>query len=206
MNRLIRIVLTSYMAITFFTAGIIGVSRRIPELEIISGLHSCNNELCYENIVLGKTKWEDVKDILLNIPGAILSTSFLGVETPHGPIHRIIAFPSDDKTVMEIDFVLRTEAIKVVDVITYLGTPCAIYYNDQHPNYPHLIILSYPNAAIWVSTDNWDLNFSSYVGQIDLGYPLLLKTATTTGFIKPCAKTIDTNYPFLWKGFRRYLN
>jgi hypothetical protein len=203
LKKFLWITLSIYILSCLLSLAMVIIGRVQPEQELLDGLESCSNLLCYQGIDLLETPYSEGRSIIESLPGARWSPQDIRrADLPGGAVQWVIIFRSTSDLVREIDMRPRQGTVNVGKLITHLGVPCAVYpfrpFRASLNALP-IVILAYPTVVIRVQMQDWRLTPHLPVTEIDL-VPLLASEVA----VKPC-NNINQNVRYEWQGFRQYL-
>src|SRR5262249_9228343 len=143
MKRLIAIVFVMWVGFSLLCAGIVSAGQTQLETRQITGLENCGGMPCYQGIVPLQTSYEDAKGIIARLQGATMRSSD-EASISGDPIQSVRYYRSGDGRVRDISLTVRGNAIVLGDVITRLGTPCAVFSFVSTATLPFPSSVNYP--------------------------------------------------------------
>ncbi len=171
-------------------AILIGQQQETPEF--FRYLRKCDVLPCYLCIVPVKTTWDDTNTLLENTSGMSYDSSSGITYEPPGYLGTMQIFPGENGLISELDLVFHDTNLNIGQIITELGSPCALELTVDH------FSLIYPGISVMVSEDK--IGTDQVVTRFSLVREINLIT------LHSCKQLLSNLSLHHWNGFGRYIS
>jgi hypothetical protein len=192
MKRLLRVLLTCFIALAMLCAAAVFVGRRQSEPTIIEGLQACGDSWCFLGILPGTTPFDAAMKIIGEYPALKAGTSddtFDRVDSSYSVQITPAGVDKGTGTLAfgQIAFLINEPPIPLGNMMSIFGPPCYVVL----PNGSGLSLI-YLNGILDVSSSNYSVTPQSLVTDIEI----------TESKDESCANPDDMRA--IWRGFRDY--